>query len=57
MPRNIEKDDIGPFLLDLMKKSEEWRALKIVVLGNGRIGKTTLIKAVKGILNLSSSEV
>jgi GTPase SAR1 family protein len=31
-------------LQNFMTKCEEWRTMKIVILGNGRIGKTTFIQ-------------
>lgn len=57
MPRSIEQKHIESFLVDLMKKGEEWRSLKLVVLGNGQIGKTTLIRAIKQLLNLEIPKV
>lgn len=30
-------------LKELMEANEEWRLMKVIVLGNGRIGKTTFI--------------
>lgn len=53
----MEKRDVEPFLRDLMKKNEELRTMKIILLGNGRIGKITLVRAFKNILNTASSEV
>lgn len=38
---------MNQFLTELMQSSDELRAMKLVVLGNGRIGKTTLINAMK----------
>lgn len=31
------------------KKGKTWRAMKLVVLGHGRIGKTTLVNAIRGL--------
>ncbi len=46
-----DKEEIAPLLHHLIAGSEEWRAMRIVVLGHGRIGKTALIREVKAILN------
>lgn len=50
IPHNMKKEDIPQFLADLQKSSEELRAMKLMVLGDGRIGKTTLLNAMKRIL-------
>lgn len=57
MPRTISEGDIESVFQELIKSSEEWRALKLVVLGNGRIGKITLIRAIKQQLNNNINEV
>lgn len=36
-----------------MQGSEEWRVMKVVVLGNGQIGKTTFVRFIKHILDPS----
>ena len=51
VPLSLNKFDIKPFLKDLMKNSEPWRAMKLVVLGNGRIGKTTMLHSLKKLVN------
>jgi hypothetical protein len=43
VPRSIKEGDIEPFLRELMKTSTPWYSLKLVLLGNGRVGKTTLL--------------
>jgi len=47
VPRHLLNES---FLIELMKNSEEWRAMKLVVLGNGRIGKTTLLQSLKKLI-------
>jgi polynucleotide 5'-kinase involved in rRNA processing len=54
VPLNIDKKDIRGFIEDLVKNSEEWRAMKLVVLGNGQIGKTTMLKVLKEIVTEST---
>lgn len=49
-PHLKTKDQIRAFLLELRSGFEEWRAMKMVVLGHGRIGKTTLLTAIKSLL-------
>lgn len=39
------------FLLELQQESQNLRKLKLVVLGHGRIGKTTLLTAIHNILD------
>lgn len=39
------------FLEELGKGHEEWRAMKLVIMGHGRIGKTTLLHVIKSQLN------
>lgn len=36
-------NDIKSFVQEAMKQSEVWKTMKLVVLGHGRIGKTTLL--------------
>src|SRR5271163_3222238 len=58
IPQRLEKDeDIRAFVRELMESSEELRAMKLVVLGHGRIGKTTLLQAMKHILHSSILQV
>lgn len=49
--------EMHSFLTELMAKSEEWRAMKLVVLGHGRIGKTTLLREIKHSLDPQSPRV
>lgn len=50
IPKGLEdENEIANFVKSLMEKSEEWKAMKIVVLGHGEIGKTTLLDAFKKI--------
>lgn len=44
-------------LEELKKSSEVWRAMKLVVLGHGRIGKTTLLHVLKSLLDYKDSTV
>lgn len=57
VPQHLDtKDKIRNFLLELNRGFEEWRAMKLVVLGHGDIGKTTLIHTIKNLL-VSSNKV
>jgi hypothetical protein len=48
LPNNITSDtEILQFALDLATQAEKWNALKLVILGHGEVGKTTLIHAIK----------
>lgn len=52
IPRNLSKEDqINSFIRQLLANSSEWRVLKLVTLGHGRIGKTTLLNKLRLILN------
>ncbi len=59
VPRRIDmsKDEMKNYVEQLMKGSEQWKAMKMVVLGNGRIGKTTLLHSFDQILLPSPSKV
>lgn len=57
IPQHLQDNDIKEFLSQLMKSGEEFRAMKLVVLGNGRIGKTTLLHTIKKILDESFDKV
>lgn len=48
--------EIEQFLGDLLRKSEPWNSLKLVFLGHGRIGKTTLVHALKNIIHPYSAQ-
>jgi len=52
----MEKEKVQLFLQELVKNSEPWKVMKVVVLGHGRIGKTTLLCALHDILYPGSSQ-
>lgn len=41
------------FLQELMKSSEIWKSMKLIFIGHGQIGKTTLVTAFKKLLDPS----
>ena len=41
------KEELRIFLNELKTQGEKWNALKLVVLGHGEVGKTTLIHAIR----------
>ncbi len=47
----MSKDDMRRFIQQLISTGEAWKAMKMIVLGNGRIGKTTLLEAFDDILH------
>ncbi len=47
----MEKDEMRKYIDQLISDSEPWRAIKMVVLGNGRIGKTTLLRYIDKIID------
>lgn len=51
IPENLDKDKIEPFLRELQKSSHPLKKMKLVVLGHGGIGKTTLLAALRNILD------
>lgn len=57
IPRQMENEkDVREFV----KASETrtiWRAMKLVVLGSARVGKTTLLNALKGTVEPGSQKV
>lgn len=57
MPRTLSIKEIEPFLKEMVKESSDWRKLKLVVLGNGRIGKTTTIDAITKLIHKTDSQV
>lgn len=46
VPLNLPEGQIKSFL-EAAKRSEPWKAMKLVVLGHGRIGKSTLVHRLK----------
>lgn len=51
VPYGLDKDKIEEFLVELMKSSETWKSMKLVVLGHGQIGKTTMLAKFKNLLD------
>ncbi len=54
---DMTADEMRQFIQQLMEEAEEWKAIKMVVLGHGRIGKTTLLHAINQIMDPSSVQV
>ena len=57
IPHNLEENNIQPFMKELMENSVPLRSLKLVVLGDGQIGKTTLLNSMKLILDPDNHKV
>jgi hypothetical protein len=58
IPHHLDNSkQIYEFLEALTAGSEPLRSMKLVVLGNGQIGKTTLINAMKNMLNPNNQKV
>ncbi len=53
----MSKDEMRTFISQLIQEGEQWKSMKMVVLGNGRIGKTTLLRAFDKLLDPSSIHV
>ncbi len=53
VPRNsyMNAASMRQYIQQLISGSEQWKAIKMVVLGNGRVGKTTLLRAFDGVLH------
>lgn len=47
----MSRDEMKKYVEVLVRDSESWKSIKLIVLGNGRIGKTTLLKAFNQILH------
>lgn len=45
------------FLSSIVASSEAWRAIKMVILGHGQIGKTTLLSSIKKLLKQDDAQV
>lgn len=43
VPLSLEQDQIEAFLKESIRQSEVWKTMKLVVLGHGRVGKSTLL--------------
>ena len=53
VPQTLTKEEeLKTFLKELKTQGEKWNALKLVVLGHGEVGKTTLIQAIKRSLDI-----
>lgn len=50
VPHTLPQDQIESFLKDLVQ-GESWKAMKLVVLGHGGIGKSTLVHRLKDYIN------
>jgi hypothetical protein len=58
VPQSLElEEDIQAFLKELMSGSKDLRTMKLIVLGDGRIGKTTLLNAMKAVLEPDHHQV
>lgn len=51
VPLNLPLDQIQSFFKEATVKSEPWKAMKLVVLGHGCIGKSTLVQKLKDYIN------
>ncbi len=52
---DMKESEMRNYVQQLINESEPWKSIKMVVLGNGRIGKTTLLRAFDKLLSSSSS--
>ncbi len=52
VPRRADMKDceMREYVEQLISEGEQWKSLKMVVLGNGQIGKTTLLHAFNQLL-------
>lgn len=57
VPRTLTIKEIELFLKEIVKASSDWRSMKLVVLGNGRIGKTTTIDTIMKLIYKTDSQV
>jgi hypothetical protein len=54
IPRSLRNEnEIRAFVEELKANSSEWRAMKLVTLGHGRIGKTTLLSRMRSLIDSS----
>lgn len=51
IPLSLPKDKIREFVRESIHNSEVWKTMKLVVLGHGRIGKTTLLHQLRASVN------
>lgn len=49
----LSGEQIVNLLEELKRSSEPWKKMRLIVLGHGRIGKTTLLKAIHNLLDPS----
>ncbi len=54
---DMDKDEMRAYVQQLMSEGEEWKAIKMIVLGHGRIGKTTLLHSIHQIIDPSVIQV
>lgn len=47
----FSEDQIEEILLELIKSSEKWNSMKLIILGHGQIGKTTLLTEFKTLID------
>ncbi len=40
----MDVEEIRSTIKQLLQEGEKWKSIKLIVLGNGRIGKTTLLR-------------
>jgi hypothetical protein len=58
IPRHLKsEEDMRTFLKELISSSTPLRSMKMVVLGHGHIGKTTLLTSMHNILHPSNQQV
>ncbi len=48
----MSREEMKKYLEVLMRDSKPWKSIKLIVLGNGRIGKTTLLETFNQILQV-----
>ena len=47
----LKKSDIRAYYQDFAEGSTEWRVIKALILGNGRIGKSTLAHVIRSTIS------
>lgn len=53
----MSEEEMRAFISQLIEEGEQWKSMKMVVLGNGRIGKTTLLRTFDQLLDPSLIQV